>query len=150
MTWPTPQALSEFHLNSTIFMENQVISGQTVWPAPRVHSIFIEIHVFHGKSGHFLARRRGRELTSTQFRPKSTFFSQNQVISGQTAWPAPRVHSISDEIHVFQGKSGHFLARWCGQHLVFTRFGPKSTFFSQNQVISWSDGDVTSRRRHVT
>ena len=149
------------------------------WPTPRARRISPKIHAFHGKSGHFGPDGVASISRSLHFHRNPRFSRKIRSFPGQTARPGARVHSISPEIHVFQSKSGHCRpdgvastsrpldfrrnprfsgkiwsfpgqARWCGQHLVFTRFGPKSTFFSQNQVISWSDGDVTSRRRHVT
>ena len=148
-------ASTEFRPKSTVFTENQVISGQLVWPPPRVESVSAEIHGFQRKSGHFRpddvaatsrsvnfgrsprfhgksdhfrpdgvastscslnlgrnprfsgkieafrARRCGRHLASTQSGLKSMVVKENQVISGQTVWPAPRVHSILAENHVF-------------------------------------------------
>ena len=128
-------AFTQFQPKSTVFRENQVISGQAVWPPPRVHGIWTEINGFQGKSGHFRpdaaatstcslnfsrnprfsgkirsfqARRCGHHLAFTQFQPKSRVFREDRGISGQAVWPPPRVHSIWVEIHGFHGKSGHF------------------------------------------
>ena len=77
----------DFSENPSISRKIRSFPGQTVWRAPQVRSISA----------------------------KSTHFRANQAISCQTARPAPQAQWISEKIHVFQGKSGHFLARRCGQ-----------------------------------